>query len=123
LCTRRQGRTDICDSCYEWRFELIKDKKPAITPEQFDEHLKHASEVVSKWPEWKRNILGRVDNMDKIREMLQNLADKDCWSDELNDGCIVDDFAGGNIDDAFSGGQNDGEIRLARTLITMLDEI
>jgi hypothetical protein len=33
---------------------------------------------------------------------------------------MVDDYAGGNIDDAFYGGQHDGEVTLAREILTEL---
>ena len=38
---------------------------------KFDEHLKRASRIVKKWPDWKKNCLGGI----KVPE-IQNVADK-----------------------------------------------
>lgn len=40
---------------FEWCDSEYKEKQA-----RFQESLKKSSEVVSKWPEWKQNILGPV---------------------------------------------------------------
>ena len=41
---------------FEWN-DLEHKAKQA----KFQESLKRSSEIVSKWPEWKRNILGKIN--------------------------------------------------------------
>lgn len=53
-----------------------------------------------------------------IIEMLENLANRQCWSDDEN--LIVHEYCGGNVDDAYSKGCDDGETFLARRLIELL---
>lgn len=51
-------------------------------------------------------------------DMLKKLARKTAWSDDEE--FMVDDYAGGNEDDAYYGGQRDGEIALARKILTSM---
>lgn len=51
-------------------------------------------------------------------DMLKKLARETAWSD--NEEFMVDDYAGGNEDDAYYGGQRDGEIALARKILTSM---
>lgn len=38
---------------------IFRRKSPK---DKFQEHLDHASDVVSKWPKWKRELLGGKDD-------------------------------------------------------------
>lgn len=121
LCTRSRGRTDVCDSCYDKRLGLVNSiDKGDVSKEEIESIQKSMRSGRGKASKKIDDIEIR-GNINKIREMLEELTKEKCWSDELSDDCIVNDFAGGNIDDAFYGGQRDGEIMLARRLIKMLD--
>lgn len=41
---------------FEWNDSEHKEKQA-----RFQESLKRSSEIVSKWPEWKQNILGTIN--------------------------------------------------------------
>ena len=41
---------------FEWADSEYKAKQA-----KFQESLKRSSEIVEKWPEWKRNILGKIN--------------------------------------------------------------
>ena len=61
--------------------------------------------------------------MDKLREYLKEIAEKDAHSENCGDwGFNACDASGGNYDDAYSYGQEDGEIFLARTILKKLEE-
>lgn len=58
-------------------------------------------------------------------ETLKKLAKKTTWSEKSDaDGskdCFdVQDFCGGNFDDAYAGGERDGQIEMARQVLTEL---
>lgn len=46
----------------------MSEPTAALNPDDFDAFLNKASEEVSKWPEWKRNILGRRVASEEIAE-------------------------------------------------------
>ena len=52
-------------------------------------------------------------------DSLINIAKKPAWSD--NPDFTIYDYSGGNYDDAYYGGYDDGEISLAREILTKLD--
>ena len=56
---------------------------------------------------------------EKMMELLEKLAKRDCWSDNPEDFNPMD-FSGGNFDDAYFGGVEDGKAELARELLSML---
>lgn len=58
---------------------------------------------------------------EKIKELLEKLAKRDCWSDSPEDFNPMD-FSGGNFDDAYFGGVEDGKAELARALLNILKE-
>ena len=51
-------------------------------------------------------------------EKLRKLAARKLPSEKED--FTVDDYAGGNVDDAFGMGVEDGEVRLAREVLTVL---
>ena len=55
---------------------------------------------------------------EKIIAKLKELAERSCWTDD--DEFMVDDYAGGNMDDAFEGGCRNGEVWLAREILSAL---
>lgn len=54
----------------------------------------------------------------EVIDRLIKTAKESAWCD--NEEFMVDDYAAGNIDDAYYGGCTDGEILLARQILTML---
>ena len=55
---------------------------------------------------------------DKFIAKLKYIAEEETISDR--DDFVADDYAGGNIDDAFQSGCREGEIFLAREVLTHL---
>lgn len=44
---------------YDWR-KVGEVVERGIDDELFKDHLQHATEMVAKWPKWKRELLGRM---------------------------------------------------------------
>jgi hypothetical protein len=57
---------------------------------------------------------------EKIKEMLEKLAKRKCWSDTEDFNPM--DMSGGNFDDAYFGGHADGQAELAQDILAMLEE-
>jgi hypothetical protein len=68
------------------------------------------------------DAINKLDNVAKqlLVAELKSIADKKAWCDDED--FMVNDYAGGNIDDAYSGGYDDGEIIMARHILTQLKE-
>ena len=56
---------------------------------------------------------------EEMLNLLKQIAGRSCYSDDPDLDC-VDDYAGGNVDDAFSLGVNNGEVTLARSILTSM---
>lgn len=54
--------------------------------------------------------------MNELKLYLETLAKKTTWYDDED--FSPSDYSGGNYDDAYSGGCDDGEVALARELLT-----
>ena len=62
---------------------------------------------------------------EKIKNLLEKLAARKCWSDhfiENPEDFNPMDMSGGNYDDAYFGGHADGQAELARDILAMLEE-
>lgn len=57
-----------------------------------------------------------IENVELMKEELIALANRTCWTDDMEDFNPYEN-AGGNIDDAYFGGASDGETILARELL------
>jgi hypothetical protein len=57
---------------------------------------------------------------EKMKEMLEKLADRYCWFDDCD--YNIYDKAGANIDDAYNRGVTDGVTALARDLLSQYKE-
>lgn len=57
---------------------------------------------------------------EKIKNLLNNLAKRNCWCDNQEDFNPMD-YSGGNFDDAYFGGYADGQAELARDILAMLE--
>lgn len=56
---------------FEWN-DLEHKAKQA----KFQESLKRSSEIVSKWPEWKQNVLGKMKELEPVEwKYAKNLID------------------------------------------------
>ncbi len=57
---------------------------------------------------------------EQLIEKLKKLAQSECYFDNEDEDTVVDDYAGGNVDDAFSIGERQGEILLAREILSSM---
>jgi hypothetical protein len=58
---------------------------------------------------------------DEFIERLKKLAKETVFGeDDDDDDAVVYDYCGGNVDDAYSMGQSDGEISMARDILTAI---
>lgn len=54
--------------------------------------------------------------MQELIDFLQRKAKQSAWFDDPEPDIMA--FSGGNIDDAYTGGQQDGEVLLAREILS-----
>jgi len=59
--------------------------------------------------------------VDKIRELVEPIAARDCPPLDESE-FMVCDYAGGNIDDAYEIGQDAGEVSMARQVVILLNK-
>lgn len=57
-----------------------------------------------------QHLIDSLINVAKQKSAFDDLADDEFY--------VADDYAGGNIDDAFNNGMNEGNISMARLVLT-----
>jgi len=55
---------------------------------------------------------------EKMIERLKKIARSECYFDDEDENKVVYDYSGSNVDDAFDLGERQGEILLARDILS-----